>query len=217
MKIDLDDFIPKQQLDDASKIKINSKSYFQKFIKFPEIGIFHSYAELLHAALLEFDPDVISFVPQPFKFKINGKPYIPDCYVAYKNKKEVVELKPDGEFDQDRQLPLTAFLDDEHGIDFKVVSNESMFELETKAKNCLFIIRTLCNVQDVLTRNQEAELLERFTLKPNQCIGDVVQIGNRINAGLNEIALFRLIRKGKLSITHNQQIDLNTEVSRCNK
>ncbi len=205
----------KQQIKTASNLLRSADCYLQTFIKFPEVGIFHSRAELLHAALLEADPEVISFVPQPFKLMVNGSRYIPDCYVAYKNKREVIELKPRGEFDEAKLIPLVEHFKQKHGADFKVVSNESVFEQELKAQNWLFIIRTLANMGDVSTNNQEQELLERFFFKPKQRIGDVVQINNRMNAYLDEIALYRLIHQGKLSISHDKPIDTDTEVTLC--
>ncbi len=215
MHIQQRQLIAKQQVKTASKLLKNADCYLQKFIRFPQIGIFHSLAELLYAALLEADPDVISFVPQPFKLFVNGKRYIPDCYVAYKTKREVIELKPEGKFDESMVVPLTEHFRQKHDADFKVVTNESVFDQELKARNMLFIIRTLSNVSEISTNNQEQELLGQFYFRPKQRIGDVVQINNRMNAYLNEIALYRLIHQSRLSISHDKPIDIDTEVILC--
>lgn len=207
--------LPKQQVNSASKILVGALCFLQRFLKFPDVGVFHSYPELLHAALLESDPDVISFVPQPYKIMVNGRRYIPDCYVAYKDRHEVIELKPRGEFEDAKRIPITEYFKEKAGAEFKVISNESVMEQEIKAKNWLFIIQTLCNVNGLPTSNQEDEILEKFDDKPKQVIGDIVQLGNRINHGFHELALYRLIQQGKLDISHNKLIDIDTEVFSC--
>lgn len=215
MKIEIKNIFPAKQCDTSRDFSRSCDCYYQRFMKFPLIGVFHSHAELLHAALLEANHEVISFVPQPFKLHVNGKRYIPDCFIAYKNKHEVIELKPRGEFDDDKKIPLQERFKNEYGYEFKVISNESVFEEEVKANNWLFIIRTLSNVDEISTTNQEQDLLEKFFHKPKQQLGDVVKLNNRMNAYLDELALFRLIHKGKLNISNEKQLDLDTEVTSC--
>jgi len=205
--------IPKQQVLSASKIMVSAQSYLQKFMKFPGTGIFHSYAELLHAALLESDPKVISFVPQPCKTMVNGRRYIPDCFVAYSNKREVIELKPAGKFNDAHFAPLSQFFNAELDAKFKVITNEEIFAQEQKALNWLFIIRVLINNTHEVTDNQEYQLIKVLSEKPQQNLGDLIHIGNRMNSFLKELALFRLINKGQVSINNDKDIDLNTEVS----
>ena len=57
-KVTSDSLVMQQQVKSASRILRSADTYQQKFIKFPYIGIFHSYSELLHAAILESDPNV---------------------------------------------------------------------------------------------------------------------------------------------------------------
>lgn len=205
--------IPKQQINSAKKILVSAQCYLQKFIKFPDIGIFHSYAELLHAALLESNQLVNSFIPQPCKTMIYGRRYIPDCYVAFSNKREVIELKPAGKFNDAHFAPLSEFFDTELDAKFKVITNEEIFAQEQKALNWLFIIRVLVNNSHEITDNQECQLLKVLSDKPQQNLGDLIQVGNRMNSFLHELALFRLIHKGQVSINNDKDIDLNTEVS----
>lgn len=206
---------PVNQFKADSKKLISTQSYLQRFIKYPKIGYFFNKATFYHAALLEADTNVISFVPQPYELSLNGHPFIPDCYVAYKNKRTVFKLSSQGGIDQDIQIPVTEYLKEKDGAEFVVLSYDSVFEQEVKAQNWLFIIRTLCNVSDISTRNQEKDLLEKFFNKPKQQIGDIVQIDNRLNANLDEIALYRLIHQGKLTMSHTDPINFNTEVTAC--
>jgi hypothetical protein len=119
--------IPIQQTKIANRLKVGSNFYLQKFIKFPAVGIFHSQSELLFAALLEGNPSVDSFTPQPFLVWVKGKRYIPDFYYVKDNQSFVIELKPKGKFDEEkRKLCEELFL--QHDMNFKVIANEEAFK-----------------------------------------------------------------------------------------
>lgn len=205
--------LPIQQTSFASKILRSADSYQQRFIKFPEIGIFHSYSELLHASILESDPEVSTFTPQPFSLLIKGRRrYVPDCYYVKLGKRYVVELKPSGDFDEELKIPLELFFD-YHDIKFDVTSNESVLEKEVFALNWLQIVRILINANLEDTNAEEVRLWEKFLIEPQKTIGDVVSTGNRIEGRAREIALFRLAHRGKLKFDFdNREIGLDTEV-----
>ncbi|MBL1319699.1 MAG: hypothetical protein COA63_001380 [Methylophaga sp.] len=208
--------LPVQQVRSASKILRSADCYQQRFIKFTDIGIFHSYSELLHASLLEADPNVSSFTPQPLSLLIKGKRrYVPDCYYVKSGKRYVVELKPSGDFNEELKVPLELFFD-YHNIKFEVISNESILENEMIALNWLHIIRTLISAVLENTETEEIGLWEEFLLEQKKTIGDIISIGNRINGRAREISLFRLVHRGKLKIDFNdREIGLDTEVSLC--
>jgi len=208
--------LPIQQVGTASKLLRSADCYQQRFIKFDGVGIFHSYAELLHAALLESNPAVTSFTPQPFFLRIGRRRYIPDCYYVLDGKRYVVELKPRGEFADEMKLPLEAFFDYEN-IKFKVISNDSVLEHELIAQNWLRIIRVLINARHEDTQVEEIRLWESFLITPKAYLDDIISFSNRFSSRSREIALFRLIHKGKLTINFNDRdIGINTEVSLCN-
>ena len=206
--------LPIQQTSFASKILRSADSYQQRFIKFSDIGIFHSYSELLHASILESDPEISTFTPQPFSLLIKGRRrYVPDCYFVKSGKRYVVELKPLGQFDEELKIPLELFFD-YNDIKFQVISNESVLEREVFALNWLNIVRTLINAKLEDTEAEEVRLWEKFLMEPQKTIGDIVSIGNRIDGRAREIAMFRLVHRGKLKIDFdNREIGLDTEVS----
>jgi len=215
-KVRSDTLVPEQRSKVASKILRSADCYQQKFIKFDDIGIFHSYSELLHAALLEADSSVSTFTPQPYSLQVGKRRYIPDCYYLKSGKRFVVELKPRGEFNNALKIPLEDYFNREN-INFIVVSNESVLDKEIIALNWLKIIRTLISAQDEDTTVEEYRIWDCFLLNPKQSVGDIISSGNRIYNREKEIALFRLIHKGKLSI-HFNDLDLSyqSEVKLCN-
>jgi len=193
-----DTLIPSQQ-PSARKLLRKADCYQQKFIKYPHVGIFHSYAELIHAALLESDEDVESFVPQPFLFRIGKRRYPPDCYVVKNGKRYIIELKPAGELPDETRIPMEEFCRLEN-ITFKVISNESILEREQFALNWLKIVRTLNSAIDVDSHSQELQIMDRLFEISNCEVGDIIFEGDRLGQCAFEIGLFRLAHKGLIKL-----------------
>ncbi len=207
-------FIPHQQ-ESAKKLLRSADCYQQKFIKFPHIGIFHSYAEFIHAALLESDPEVSMFVPQPFLLHIGNRRYIPDCYFVKSGQRIVLELKPRGDFKDELRIPLQAFFEQEQMI-FGVVSNENVLEQEILALNWLKIIRVLISAKKEDTSHEEFNLLNRLFEIQELELGDIVFVGDRIGQRKTEIALFRLAHKGKIKLDiTDSQLGYSTKATLC--
>jgi hypothetical protein len=170
----------------------------QVMLKHPALSDFHSRAEHLHAGLLEGEPAVTSYVPQPFPLRIGKRRYTPDCYVVADNaRRRVVELKPEGKMDEALAGPLSHFFT-QRGMDFQVVSNESVYAREVEAENWLEIVRILHMARAVTTTSQETELLERFAHQGPCTLGDLIDPGDRERTYQHEIALFRLLHRGQL-------------------
>lgn len=215
MKIKTESLVPVQKLRSGKKIERSCDCYYQKFLKFPEVGIFHSYSELIHAALLESSSKVTMFVPQPFKFLIGNRPYIPDCYLISEGKKFVIELKPRGEFSESKEVLLKEYLGKEN-IQFKVISNEKILDQEMLALNWLEIIRTLIANKHIETFNQENEILYSLSSYEKQYLGDFISKNDRFNRVSDEIALYRLAHQGKIKINlENDPISFQSEVELC--
>ncbi len=215
LKVKTDTLTPFQHMADAKKIEEGSNCFYQIFIKFPEVGIFHSKSEFLHAAILESDPEVTRFVPQSHKFLIGNRPYIPDCYYVKNGKKYIVELKPKGKFSQRIQIPLKAYLKREN-IEFLVISNEEVLDREIFAVNWLEIIRALVINSHIETQNQEYKILDSLSITPEQQLGDIISQHDRFNKKAHEIAFYRLCHKGMVIMNLEERpFSYDTEVKLC--
>lgn len=188
--------------------------YQRRMLKHPFLSDFHSYAEYLHAGLLEGDADVVSYVPQPFQLMIRRKRYRPDCYFLHNVKgRRVRELRPRGEMREDEQVPLTHFLA-QYGMHFEVISNESVFAREIEAENWLEIVRILHQARQFTTTNAEQQVLEKINAISPCTLGDVIDDGDRERTYLREIALFRLLHRGYLSADLTASLlDFDLEIS----
>lgn len=206
--------LPKQQKA-ARKILRSADCYQQKFIKFPHIGIFHSYAELLYAALLESDKDVSVFVPQPFLLYIGNRQYIPDCYFVKFGQRKIIEIKPNGEMKDELRIPLEEYFSQER-INFDVISNEEILTKERLALNWLKIIRILISATHENTFDEEVKIQNQLIENSELELGDVIFIGDRIGQRKTEIAIFRLAHKGKLKLDLSDSVlNYYTRVTLC--
>ncbi len=185
-----------RQIPTSLKLLKATDFYEQRCLKFAGCGQFHSRAELIHAALLEGNPKVRRYTPQPFRFRVGSKCYIPDCYVETE-RKIVRELKPRGSFDEELYHHIST-LCDLHDIDFEVLSNEAVLDQEQLAENWLVILRMLLWAGDLDTGFQEREIIESLLGQPIFCLGDYVEPLDRELSYTAEIAIFRLLHRGVL-------------------
>ena len=179
------------------KFKTSTDFYQQYMIKHPFLSEFHSYFELLHAGLLEGDPTIISYVPQPYMLRVYKRRYKPDCYVLSDGEqRRVVELRPEGKKKaENEQLALVAFFA-QYRMVFEIISNESIFERETEALNWLEIVRILHQARTFITTDAEHRVVEKLRVNGPCTLGDLIDAGDRERTYLLEIALFRLLHRG---------------------
>jgi hypothetical protein len=211
------DSLEPRQHPTSRKLKI-ATDFRQRFmLKHPFLSCFHSRAEYLHAGLLEGTPSVISYVPQPYRLRVGKMWYIPDFHVMHDGSpREVEELKPRGELDDDLRVPLEQFFA-QHRMRFVVVSNESIYERETEAENWIEIVSILHVARTVTTTDAEQIVLESIYKQGGSCtLGEIIDAGDRERTYLLEIALFRLLHQGHLrSELTERPIDYDTVFSRC--
>ena len=184
-------------------------------LKHPKLSYFHSQAELYNAALLESSPEVLNYVPQPFLFLINGRRYIPDMYIVRGRMRIVQELKPGGVFNEEKRIAMESYLR-LHGMQFEVISNESVLNREQEVENWLEIIRVLCTAKDHDT--QQLELLILDQLHGNICtqFGEIIDPGDREESFLHELAVFRLLHRGTIQANLvGSPLDYDTEITLC--
>lgn len=210
-----DTLVPCQQIT-ASNFKTACDFRQQWMIKHPALSDFHSWAEHLYAGLLEGDPNVTSYIPQPYRLRIQQRRYTPDCYIVSDNQpRRVVDLKPKGEMADEKRIPLIHFFA-QYSMQFEVVSNESVYERQIEAENWLEIVTILHQARDLSTTNAEQQVLESLYQKGGCFLGDLIDCGNREQTYLQEIGLFRLLHQGHLTagLTTNH-LDFDTEFSLC--
>jgi len=184
-------------------------------IKHPFLSDFHCWAEYLHAGLLEGDPTVTSYIPQPYLLRIRQTWYTPDNYVVRSSQpRQIEELKPKGEMPEDKQIPLTHYFA-QQGFKFVVISNESVYERQIEAENWLEIVTILHQSKNFDTADAEEILLESLYKKNNSCtLGDLIDPGDRERTYMQEIAMFRLLHQGHLIGTLSETaLDYDTGIS----
>ncbi|MFQ3324835.1 MAG: hypothetical protein ACI90U_002666 [Pseudomonadales bacterium] len=194
-----------------------STNFFQCcLLKHPGISEFHSLAELLHVALLEGDPTVRRYVPQPYRLKVFGGFYTPDIYVEANGDQQVLELKPEGKFDENQVEALKQFFALRQ-MSFGTLANETVFEQQLAAENWLMIVHTLHQAVDIDTHQAEIDLLGEFgTVTDCFYLGDIVDRGDRERTYQREIGLFRLLYHGQFRANLNEApLDFPTRFQSC--
>lgn len=194
--------------------------YEQRFIKYPHCGCFHSYAELIHAILLDIDAEVLRFVPQPYRLRLSGRPayYTLDCYVHRRDWTGVIELKPRGEFDAMLQQRVATFFHLHH-LSFSVVANETVLAREAEALNWLPIIQVLVHAQihGVDTDALELRLWQYALDHPLCTVADFIVPGVDSRAArLQALAFYRLLHRHLLAVDLTQSpLRYEMEVRPC--
>lgn len=208
-----DQMIPAQQ-PTPLKLTKSADYYEQRCVKYPHRACFHSYAEFLHALLLEADCSVTAFVPQPYRLFLNRSIYVPDVYLVRDRRLLVLELKPRGEFDPEKARPLQEFFR-QYGIEFGVLANETVLEQETLALNWLPLVQILAQANDHGIDTQEAErrilgrVMEAGVLSAGEVLGEI-QTGDTYH---DELALYRLLHRHELSCDLSQSpLDYDSEI-----
>lgn len=195
--------------------RVQCDCYLQTLIKFPYVAEFHSYAEWLQAGLCEGDPQVTTFIPQPFRLRVQGKRYIPDLYLVKNGQRRVIELKPRGEFDEAKTACLAAFFA-QYDMVFEVHANEDQLHQEQAALNWLTVVRTLVRAEDLDTQTEELQLMQDWPASTALPLSEWLDPGNREHTYLTEIALFRLAHRGWLCPNFaSGPLDYETEFTPC--
>ncbi|NKI17981.1 hypothetical protein HCU74_11255 [Spongiibacter sp. KMU-166] len=202
------------QVPTPKKLRVATDCYEQHFVKFPFVATLHSYSEYLYAGLLEGDPKVGSFVPQPFRLRVGRRKYIPDFYVVSGQHRIVIELKARGEFDRALRVPLEAFFDF-YGMKFSIISNDTALTREREALTWLDITRRLASAGDIDTGALEYKLYDQIQMGGNIEFGDIIDEGDRAGSYTKEIALLRLLHRGKLQADLTTPLQYDTVLRSC--
>lgn len=200
-------------VEHATSLKLlkAADTYQQIFIKYPKCGIFHSYAELLHAALLESDPNVETFIPQPFRFRVGSAPYIPDCFLVKNGQRIVRELRSNGTFPDNWKEALHEFLS-QYEMSFEIINNDEIYSREVEALNWLQIIQTIASGRSQDTSTLEKDVCFEIARAGSLALIEIISETDDFMQFSKLLSLYRLLHKGK--ITANLSVDpihYNTE------
>lgn len=206
--------VPVQQRT-SLKLTKSTDYYEQRCVKYPDRACFHCYAEFIHALLLEADPTVSSFVPQPYQLVVNRKRYIPDVYLVRNGRIEVLELKPRGELEPKLEVPLRSFFN-QYDMHFAVLANETVLEQERLALNWLPIVQVLAQAhyQGLDTAAQEQRLFDAARVETTVTVGGLLGEASRSERYWSELALYRLLHRHDLQTDLSQTpLDYDSEVT----
>lgn len=204
-----------QQHSTSPRFRQHCDLRYQVMLKYPERAEFHSYAEYLHAGLLEGESAVTRYVPQPFRLRVNGRYYTPDCYVVRPQGREVIELKPRGEMNASLAEPLRHFFA-QHDMVFTIKANETVFEHAQAARNWLEIVRILTPARDWDVATEMQAVWELLLTRQACTLGDLIDRGDRARTYRREIAVFRLLHQGRLMTDLDQRrLDFSSILSPC--
>jgi|GEM_PF-5881059 len=143
-------FVPVQHRS-SKKQMVGTNHYEQWMPKHRQACcVFHSYAELYYAALLEADIHVSRYVPQPCVIplqQVRGghrrKSYTPDFYVLFGDGQEVVvELASETTYATKPVEEATEYLA-RYGVSYRVLKNSEVYQHLQLAHNWLYIARVL--------------------------------------------------------------------------
>ena len=191
--------------------------YITQLYKFPDApAVAHCVYELLYWGILEGDPEVRYLVPQSHRFYIGTSLYTSDLYCEKNGRRYIVEIKSEAGFAEfaEKSSWIREFLQPTP-FEFVHVTNESIGERETFARNWLYISRTLVTSTTVVTERATEIVLDKLYESP-QAIGDIMDLSGRVENCQLEIALFRLASIGKvlLDLDHSR-INADTHVMLC--
>lgn len=189
--------------------------YDQRCVKFKEVGVFHSRAQLLYFAILEGTPSVIHYVPRPFTFNINGRRYTPSFYINEHNQKYVREVcsQPCGNAEwQSAMEKYCAF----NSHIFEIIPSEWVFERQQLAENWLTIVRMLARNADHYTEPIEQHILLDWLSPDGSTFGELVSLSKPDNKHFAELAILRLVHRGLISADlQYKHLTYDTEMRLC--
>lgn len=207
---------PTQQPTPLKRLK-SADTYQQAGVKYAGIGVYHSYAEYIHALWLESRKVVMNFVPHPYLLYCDHRRYVPDCCVLRNGQFEVIELKPRGAMEWPDPSLVAAFFAREN-ISFTVLDNDEALTHEQEALHWRPIVQNLyvANRYGVDTRAAESELLQLCSRFDACEIGDLITPLQHADRSNHLIALYRLIQQHHLLVDLSQnRLDYDTPVQLC--
>jgi hypothetical protein len=171
--------------------------YDQHCVKFNDVGVFHSRAQLLYSAILEGMPSVSYYVPRPFSFNAGGRLYTPHFYVNDNNHKYVREVGSQRTGSAEWQSAMERYCTfNSHSFEF--IPSEWIFERHQLAENWLSIVRILARNIDHYTESLEQKMLLHYLPSEGCTFGELIASTKADQKHFAELAVFRLLHRGTI-------------------
>lgn len=176
---------------------------------------YDSRPEFLVLGILDADPTVLTFEPQPETFELpDGRSYTPDIRIVYKSGDILyVDVKLAAAFaknpDFDGKLADIMAAAEARGATFEVWT-EAFFKCEMRLRNAALLRHSLKR-SPALEKDMVRELLYRGALA-------IEEIERELSIGDDgRFAALALCAEGKASFDHTREIDFKTTVIRLNR
>ncbi len=190
----------------------------QQMVKHAEcVSEFHSENELLYAGILESDPCVVRYVPQPFEIKIPGrdKPYVPDFYISYKNGSGIVAEVTTASHSKGRPKEFMQRRLKAERMEYSLVLTETIWDQETLARNWLFIVQLICSGSATDTSAQEKQIRKALQVEQRLSIFQLLDFLQSSPYHCVLTGLARMLHRNELIADfENSPIGLSTWITR---
>jgi len=206
---------PRQQVLSYRKLAAGNV-FLQVLIKFSETAYFRSEPAWLYAGLLEGDPSISAFIPYPFQLWVGRALHTPMFYVVpVAAKRQVVDIQESSESLRAKQNARLQFFQ-QRGLDYQVINRESIYARQTEAENWLEMVRSLYFARFLDTGVEEDALIDRVREIGGCELGDIVDVGDRERSYRDEIAILRLLHRGRLCTDlSTRYLDLDSVIQLC--
>lgn len=169
---------------------------------------YHSIEEWYYAAKLELDHTVERFTPHPTQYGAHGNRYIPDFFfLKTDGTRFVVEIKPEKnvtKFESKYRPAMEAKARSEN-FKFLIIENEIVRKEAQLSKNAIYISRVLNGAEGLITDEEESQITRMLLIHGNCQYTDIVSKDNRVEKRLREIALWRLVHRGRVAMNLRDQ------------
>ena len=169
---------------------------------------YHSIEEWYYAAKLELDFTVERFTPQPTQYGAHGNRYIPDFFfLKTDGTRFVVEVKPKknvAKFESKYKPAMEAKARCEN-FKFLIIENEEIRAGAQLSKNAIYISRVLNGSSGLITDEEESQITRMLLVHGNCQYTDIIAKDNRVEKRLIEVALWRLVHRGRVAMNLRDQ------------
>lgn len=211
--ISTESWIPEQHIP-SLELRKRDDFHCRLCLKYSGEGYFLSKAQSWHAALLESDINISSYVPHPIKFRVGSRYFTPYNYVIKNYKKILIDFISIKDLHSAWIEDLSAVINSK-GIVFEFISKESVYERQQLAENWITITNYISMNRHRNTDELEFSILHYQLMQPLS-FGDLLSDIEPYQRNDYELAIFRLLHRGQITANLNFKVlDYDTEFQLC--